>query len=663
MEKTPDEDSKKALAKCLGDASRLIAVLKGKGISPTEAWYKVGEAAEVNQISQFDPFVAVYAAYEWLLGNTPEIPRDGDMTDIIIDSVRCMVKDPTVLASLQSQYKLILVDEAQDLNRVQHLFFGLIAGTIDPQTLEEKPESQMSASMYAMIGDDKQAIYGFQGADSKEMISKADVMGGDFTTNLITTNYRSGKNIVDMANQFIAYNEDQVPMTCKANVPKNGMGDVELHEVLGVGSAGARGAGVEKVMEIMLEKKEQTGSKWKDFGVGVRTNAEGEMYALACLKNGIPFKGRYNPLKKKEYKGALAFFKLAKYIMSGKVANPVDVLYDITRYPKSFINKNAFVDYLNTKPDPLKSLLMSEYQSDATFYRKSKQKGVSAMGKRVDALVQEIRDFEKYLSTLPALTSKAVFRYLMGSEENEETGEPAIPALQRGGKTIIDSIVDEIRSSTSEISKIQSPGGKVTEEAILNAAYDKLGALGFLMGIGDSKEEDEDTGVISKRDGTIFDLINFTNRIENIGDGGEDSDGNNTEKDDSKIDAVRIMTCHGWKGLEVDTMFVPCGPSWPRSDTTTGMTKQQIIDHIKSSRGSKDELRQLLVQREEMESERRLMYVAMTRAEQSLHLIHTLADMGPKVGVVGSHFFTSREICINPTKTSALIEEWGETMI
>ena len=107
--------------------------------------------------------------------------------------LRTLVRNPPVLAELQSQYKLILVDEAQDLNRVQHLFFGLIAGTIDPQTLEEKSEKDMSASMYAMIGDDKQAIYGFQGADSKEMIGKSDQMGGDFTTNLITTNYRSGK--------------------------------------------------------------------------------------------------------------------------------------------------------------------------------------------------------------------------------------------------------------------------------------------------------------------------------------------------------------------------------------------------------------------------------------------------------------------------------------
>ena len=597
------------------------------------------------------------------------------MTDVIIDAVRTMVRNPSVLAGLQSKYKLILVDEAQDLNRVQHLFFGLIAGTIDPQTLEEIEEKDMSASMYAMIGDDKQAIYGFQGADSKEMIGKSDVMGGDFTTNLITTNYRSGKNIVDMANQFIAYNEDQIPMTCKANTQKNGLGEVELHEVFGDGNGGARSAGASLVMDIMLEKKASTDGRWKDFGIGVRTNAEGELYALACLERGIPFKGRYNPLKKKEYKGVLAYFKLAKYLLTGSIAEPAQVLYDITRYPTSFIKRNDFMDYFNTKANPLKALMSKAYQTESGFYYTRKKGNVSTMGKRVDELVDEIVKFGSYISMLDTVTSRAIGEYLFGSPELED-GTRVTPPLERNGKTILDSIVDEIRSSTSEINKLQVPGGTVTEEMIRSAAVEKLGAFSFLVELGDSKEIDEESGEQVDRQGTVFDLIDFTNKVENLYDGGEQQEGDNTEKDDSKIDAVRIMTCHGWKGLEVDTMFVPCGMSWPRGDTTTAMTKQEIIDYVKNLPlldpetkrpiDKNAELREMLVQREEMESERRLMYVAMTRAEQSLHLVHTIAEFKTKQGVmqVGSHFFESKEICMQPTsKTSSLLEEWGDTMI
>ena len=139
------------------------------------------------------------------------------------------------------------------------------------------------------------------------------------------------------------------------------------------------------------------------------------------------------------------------------------------------------------------------------------------------------------------------------------------------------------------------------------------------------------------------------------------------------------MTCHGWKGLECDTMFVPCGQSWPRSDTTVAMTRKEIDEYIKDSfdaGGIKpeqlaEERRDLLVKRDEMESERRLMYVAMTRAEQKLHLIHTITEFQDQNGNIqtrGSIFFEKGEICIKPIsytrgKTSKLETSWGETIV
>ena len=187
------------------------------------------------------------------------------------------------------------------------------------------------------------------------------------------------------------------------------------------------------------------------------------------------------------------------------------------------------------------------------------------------------------------------------------------------------------------------------------AAREKFGAFDFLIKTGD---ENTNEGL---QQGTVFDLLEFTDRIEGTGNGSENTDGDNTEKDDKDIDAVRIMTCHGWKGLECDTMFVPCGIMWPRGDTTTPMTKQEIIDEVG---GDTDALRELLVKREEMESERRLMYVAMTRAEQNLHLIHTKSSFKEGKVILGSHFFDSNEICMKPTnKQSNLLEDWGDTMI
>ena len=666
--KDMDNEEKKAITQILGDAGRIIAVLKGKGISPTEAWYKAGEASDVNQIKQFDPIVAMYAAYEWLLGNTPEVPKDGDMTDMLIDACRVLVKDPATLKSMQNQYKLILVDEAQDLNRVQHLFFGLVAGTIDPSTLEEKPASQMSAKMYAMIGDDKQAIYGFQGADSKEMIGKADVKGGDFQTNLITTNYRSGKNIVDMANQFIAYNEDQIPMVCKANTQVNGMGEVDLHEVTGSGSEGAKSAGASHITDLILEMKEQ-GKTWSDFGIGVRTNTEGEIYALACLQKEIPFKGRYNPLQLKEYKGVLSHFKLARFVQNGKVEDEHEMLYDLLKYPTSFISTKPFKDYFNTVANPIQDLIKGVYRKKSAFYHTGRNK-VSALGKRVDHLADMVKQLINFVKGYgnKAIPSRDLYEFVIGKIDSVQEPDGSMKAVIKGGLKnlkgdgVIQSIIEQIKGSASEVQKLQVLGSEVTEQIIMSAAMSKLSAFSFMLSIGDEMTEEDEDGVQTGGKGTINDLLEFTDQVEGV----DLKSPNEDEDSKEEVDAVRIMTCHGWKGLECDTMFVPCGMSWPRSDTTTAKKMSEIQQD--SAVMGDDELRNTLVQRENMESERRLMYVAMTRAKQNLHLVHTIAQFETKHGMVdvGSHFFESNEICLEPTKkksnTKSLMENWGEVM-
>ncbi len=259
------------------------------------------------------------------------------------------------------------------------------------------------------------------------------------------------------------------------------------------------------------------------------------------------------------------------------------------------------------------------------------------------------------LQHYPTVTSRAVYEYLFGTNDGDENNPPSREPVKRGGKTILDSLKEDIQTSVSEINKLQAPGGEVTEGMIKIAAMEKFGAFDFLIKTGDENTEE------GLQQGTVFDLLEFTDRIEGTGNGSENTDGDNTDKDDKDIDAVRIMTCHGWKGLECDTMFVPCGLMWPRGDTTTPLTKQEIIDEVG---GDTDALRGLLVKREEMESERRLMYVAMTRAEQTLHLIHTKSSFKEGKVILGSHFFESGEICMQPTnKQSNLLENWGDTMV
>jgi len=175
-------------------------------ITPSQAWSKDG-----------DQFAAVYGAYTWLKDNDPVNAGSIDFDDMLQKAVAVLVRNPRALAAVQARFRHILVDEAQDLNRMQHLMFGLIAGTIDPAKVSDSREiptvksvsyddGRMSAETFVFIGDDKQAIYEFRGARPDEFIEKSDLVGGEFNTVLLATNFRSGEAIVDAANRLIAHN-------------------------------------------------------------------------------------------------------------------------------------------------------------------------------------------------------------------------------------------------------------------------------------------------------------------------------------------------------------------------------------------------------------------------------------------------------------------------
>lgn len=137
----------------VGEFKNAISILKGRGLSPSEAWAD-------SPFGKHSDKAAVYAAYEWLKSpkGEAEFAGQGDMDDILIDTVRALVGSPTLRHQIQAQYKVLLIDESQDLNSVQHKVFGLMAGYLDPKTLQPHKDGHMTADTFALIGDDKQCL-------------------------------------------------------------------------------------------------------------------------------------------------------------------------------------------------------------------------------------------------------------------------------------------------------------------------------------------------------------------------------------------------------------------------------------------------------------------------------------------------------------------------
>lgn len=139
------------------DERKLVGTIgrfKSSGISPEMALQKEEDLEMV-------PYIAAYAAYEFLRNNDNGINPGGlGFDDILLRTVRLLATDDTFRNKVQSQIKVVVVDEAQDLNDVQHKMFGLIAGALDPKTLAFREDGKMTADTYTMIGDDFQCVDG-----------------------------------------------------------------------------------------------------------------------------------------------------------------------------------------------------------------------------------------------------------------------------------------------------------------------------------------------------------------------------------------------------------------------------------------------------------------------------------------------------------------------
>jgi DNA helicase-2/ATP-dependent DNA helicase PcrA len=119
-----------------------------------------------------------------------------DFHDMLIDSITLLKNEPILQQSLQDQYQYILVDEFQDTNEAQmRLILSLIGDNPEPNIL--------------VVGDDDQAVYGFQGADVSHMLSfqkrfpSAELI-------VLLHNYRSTQSILDIARQVIIQGKDRL---------------------------------------------------------------------------------------------------------------------------------------------------------------------------------------------------------------------------------------------------------------------------------------------------------------------------------------------------------------------------------------------------------------------------------------------------------------------
>ena len=172
----------------LRDIAEEIGKIKNNRLSVDEF-----VSAKVNA----ETFREIYRSYEEKRKSLRKI----DFDDMLVVCYDLFTSRPDILALWQKKFKYILIDEFQDINRVQYDVIRMLA----------LPENNLY-----VVGDDDQAIYGFRGADS-ELMFKFREDYPEAAQILLGTNYRSSGNIVKNSLKVISNNSRRFPKNLTAS--------------------------------------------------------------------------------------------------------------------------------------------------------------------------------------------------------------------------------------------------------------------------------------------------------------------------------------------------------------------------------------------------------------------------------------------------------------
>ena len=442
---------------------------------------------------------AIYSAYQRRLQEASAL----DFDDIINLTVRLFREFPEIRQHYKERFQHILVDEFQDTNGAQFELVRLLGA----------PDGNV-----AVVGDMDQSVYGFRGADYRnlarfeEAFPKAKVI-------TLEQNYRSTQRILSAANALIEHNSARKPKNLWTD---SGPGDPVVVHL----SGNEHDEAAFIAMEIE-RLRETEGFRFKDAAVFYRTNAQSRVIEEIFTRFGIPYRivGGLRFYDRREIKDLLAYLRV--------LINPADTV--------------SLRRIVNTP-----------------------RRGIG------DRTIAELEGYA-------AVSGITLFEAIEGAEHN-----PAIAKRTLSGLQAFSSLMRELQDYRSD-------GASVRE--IIQVAWERSGYMAELESersieaLGRVENLKELAGVaaeFSERvpDGTLEDFLAQTSLV--------------SEQDeyDEEESTVTLMTLHNAKGLEFPIVFL------------TGL-EEGVFPHMRS-----------LTEPDELEEERRLAYVGITRARQRLYLTH-----------------------------------------
>ncbi len=424
-----------------------------------------------------------------------------DFDDMLVMCYQLFDQRKDILAAWQSRYRFILIDEFQDINRVQYEIVKMLAA----------PENNLF-----IVGDDDQSIYRFRGA-------KPEIMLGfekDYPTakrTLLGINYRSSSSIVDAAGRLIRHNkmrfEKEIQAFRGAGRPVAVMGFPDAH-------AETRTI-VEEIQDYV-----RMGYHLSDIAVLYRTSMEPRLLMERMMEWNLPFRMKDSLPNLYEHwitQDMLAYIRIAgDELAKHRQAKRADVLRIINR-PKRFVSREALEGQIISW-DSLKS-----WYQDRGW------------------MVERIEQLEYDLKMIGRMAPVAAVNYIRKAVGYDDYLREYAENRRMKAEDLL-QIADQLQESAS--------------------SYKTMDAW-----------------------------------QEHMREYGEQLRQQLTNRDSQNTDCVSLMTMHSSKGLEFPIVYI--------LDANEGVTP-----HHKA------------VLEADLEEERRMFYVAMTRARDRLHVYYARERYG-----------------------------------
>lgn len=515
-----------------------------------------------------DVIADVYERYQKGL----QAAQSFDFDDLIMYTVKLFDQEPDILKYYQQKFHYIHVDEYQDTNEAQYKLVQHLGGYFNN---------------VCVVGDADQSIYGWRGANMENILNfEKDYPNS--TTILLEQNYRSTKNILHAANNVInnnGYRKDKTLWT-----------DNDKGEMISYYRAQNERDETNYVISKIKDAIKERNLDYGDFAILYRTNAQSRVMEENLVKANMPYRivGGLKFYDRKEIKDLLAYLRL--------IANPADNLSftRIINVPKRGVGPGTLEKLNNFANQQGISLLNA---ASLVEYSPITGKGATSLKTFATTIanLQAQREFLPIQELVEELLEKTGY---LKDLENQKTLE---------ADARIDNI-HEFVSVTQEFDKRWEAERELREQEAAIASQEEA----------ENRDVDETPATETNQndtplnaDGTfkLFDTDEIQAELDNviappieddalmgfITDLALVADLDNEEANPQG--ELTLMTLHAAKGLEFPVVFI------------IGMEEGMFP----LARAAKEE--------SELEEERRLAYVGITRAEQKLFLTNSLSRL------------------------------------